>query len=1022
MRRWQLPAGVCVAACLMSCSAALRPSPLPQQAAASRAARLEESDRLKKDFDRLLDAGDLESATKVARQNLALREQLFDADSRSIADALQNMALVLTFQRLDQEAEADYRRALRLFDVPHQGEAGPEVLPDVLRGLCLLLYWQGHYDEAQHHCERAVDLTEKSGDEKQLARSLAFLAEVYRYKGDYAAARPLSDRAVSIAERVYSPSWDLANILNNQALLADLVDDFAAARDLYGRVLKIEAQWPDHPNTASTLGNLGVVLEAQGEFEQARQYYERALRIRRKALAADHPQILESLSYLAHLAANQGDFSSAEALYQQVLDARLRAPGPPNPDLADAYGDVASMAVERGDLARGKDLSERALAIERPSGTRGLATTLLNYAVMLGTGGEYAQAETVFAEAQSLLEKQGGAETARVAGLRHHRAALYVREGKLEAAETDEREVLRIREAVLGPDHPDVARSLHELARIELRRAAVMPGTSSEKAPGFTTVLGQLLKSAVILDRYMARILPSLSSEEQRLAVAEDVPAIQSSILSVAQSGPGLVEGYGLILQWKGLLLDFLRWQSLLSSLRHAELTETVDRLQGTRSQLAGVYHKAGSLPPVEWQRQLEVLTRQAEALERELAQRGATDSRDRPLPITLADLQAVLHTGEWFADCYRYRQFAGGKDEPERYVVILTSSRSSPRRVDLGDAALLGGAVEEWRLAVLSQSVQVEEAWRKLQSLLWKPLLSALPRGAGVILVSPDSKLLPTGNPPRTMTVNQIDSARALVRLRHQASRAPAHGSTPPRWLLMGDVDFNVGGASKTPVRHYESLPGAADEVADLEKLGTGEGLTADVLTGRQATKQELITRLSLAAYAHLATHGIFMPQFAAAQDRPSGKHPEGYRFRNPLVESGLALVGVNFRDESSTEEPGILTAQEIVGLDLRRSRLITLSACDTARGEALIGQGVWGLRGALTTAGAHSVLLALWPVPDDATHLFMHQFYLNLFGKHLSQVEALVRAQTAVREDPSANFANPYFWAAWILVGVDD
>src|SRR5436305_9962822 len=138
MRKYQMPAGICFAACLLSCSAAPRPTAPPPSSPVSRAARLEKSDRLQKDFERLLDTGDLETATKIARQNLALREQLFDPESRSIAEALQSLALVLTFQRVDQEAEADYRRALRLFDTPHQGEAGPEVLPDVLRGLCLL--------------------------------------------------------------------------------------------------------------------------------------------------------------------------------------------------------------------------------------------------------------------------------------------------------------------------------------------------------------------------------------------------------------------------------------------------------------------------------------------------------------------------------------------------------------------------------------------------------------------------------------------------------------------------------------------------------------------------------------------------------------------------------------------------------------------------------------------------------------------------------------------------------------------
>ena len=137
----------------------------------------------------------------------------------------------------------------------------------------------------------------------------------------------------------------------------------------------------------------------------------------------------------------------------------------------------------------------------------------------------------------------------------------------------------------------------------------------------------------------------------------------------------------------------------------------------------------------------------------------------------------------------------------------------------------------------------------------------------------------------------------------------------------------------------------------------------------------------------------------------------------RNPLVESGIAIAGANVRDTSGFSSLGLLTAEELVGLDLSRCSLITLSSCDSALGTQISGQGVMGLRSAILGAGARSMLMALWEVPDDATTRIMTLFYTNLWNANLSKAEALARAQKQMQADP--NFAAPINWAGWVLAG---
>jgi CHAT domain-containing protein len=88
----------------------------------------------------------------------------------------------------------------------------------------------------------------------------------------------------------------------------------------------------------------------------------------------------------------------------------------------------------------------------------------------------------------------------------------------------------------------------------------------------------------------------------------------------------------------------------------------------------------------------------------------------------------------------------------------------------------------------------------------------------------------------------------------------------------------------------------------------------------------------------------------------------------------------------------------QDIAGLDLRSNQLTVLSACDTARGDIKIGEGVFGLRRAFAIAGTKTLIMSLWKVPDRATALLMERFFDN-YRDGMEPVEALQNAQDYIR-----------------------
>ena len=134
--------------------------------------------------------------------------------------------------------------------------------------------------------------------------------------------------------------------------------------------------------------------------------------------------------------------------------------------------------------------------------------------------------------------------------------------------------------------------------------------------------------------------------------------------------------------------------------------------------------------------------------------------------------------------------------------------------------------------------------------------------------------------------------------------------------------------------------------------------------------------------------------------------------------------LAGVNQLDVQSKDD-GFLNALEVSTLDWNGIELVTISGCESGRGDFRFGEGVYGLKRSIAVAGARSSLLALWEVNDEATSVFMQTFYKRL-SNGASKADALALTQRDFRNGliKSSNPTNfdwkkPYFWAAFQLSG---
>lgn len=233
-----------------------------------------------------------------------------------------------------------------------------------------------------------------------------------------------------------------------------------------------------------------------------------------------------------------------------------------------------------------------------------------------------------------------------------------------------------------------------------------------------------------------------------------------------------------------------------------------------------------------------------------------------------------------------------------------------------------------------------------------------------------------------------RLDDGAALVqrhRIRYVDGLAPAAASDPStaasnEALIVADPLF----ASTVPTAAPAALPETRREAESAAAALRRAGFEPRVVLGAEATPAALLYSSRSPAVLHVATHGfIYGPNSWQAGDGRSTR----VSVLVPGMMSGLILAP--HRDKS------IVYASQLATMDLRGTRLLVLSACDTGNGAIDVGEGLAGLRRAALIAGAGNVITSLWAVPSSQTAQLMSRFY-DLLAAGEAPVQALQSAKT--------------------------
>ena len=457
-------------------------------------------------------------------------------------------------------------------------------------------------------------------------------------------------------------------------------------------------------------------------------------------------------------------------------------------------------------------------------------------------------------------------------------------------------------------------------------------------------------------------------------------------------------------------------------------------------------------------------LDRQIKTLEAKLSSRSA-EFAQTTTPVTIEQVQQAIPANGAVVEFIQYRPFDAKEQtysEP-RYAVYALMPNGEMQWQDLGEAAPIDAKIAEFRslldkapvtttdpdtkpqedpylqrgLGVVgnkdSIEAKVKQAARELDKLLMQPV-RAMTGDATHLLLSPDSQLntLPfaalvdedDNYLVQNYLITYLTSGRDLLRLKLNQDQP----TTEP--LVLANPTYSAEGtASKensdkrgrrsaelSTLNNFQPLKATEIEGAAIKKLIPESKL----LTEAAASENNLKNKQNQnPEFLHLATHGFFLapeevPEPSPRNSNPIDNQPVFSTAENPLLRSGLALAGFNQR-KSGTED-GVLTALEVTGLNLRGTKLVVTSACETGLGDVQAGEGIYGLRRAFTLAGAQSQLMSLWKVSDDGTKDLMVEYYTRIQNGE-ARGEALRQVQLEMLESEDRN--HPFYWAAFIPSG---
>lgn len=914
----------------------------------------------------------------------------------------------------------------------------------ILNGLATVYSQMDDFRNALPLYEEAAEITGRVFGEThaEYAYALHNLATACTLLGDFTKAEPLHKKALEIKRTtVAEKDPSLVIFLNNLGRCYKEIGELSRALPLYEEALEItKMRVIENPlDHALTLNNIGMLYARIGDLSKAEPLFEDALQITRN-VAGQTYLILLRLNNLAGLYVFKQEYPKAEALFEEALEVARKTVGEESAQYALVMHNLGGMYNEMNNFTEAKLKMDRALEIRsRVHGKESAlyASTLSNLGLTYWYAGDYEKAESLQQEALEITRKAvGDKHPANLFSL-YNLAHLYTSTNRHREAMNLLKETVTIQNLMIGQ---------------------VFAIGSEQQRRNFIKAL------QTFLDTFLSVLLRHFSFSPEDIAEALDFVLVRKALgdeAIKAQRG-AILSGKYPLLEDKLKELDVLRMQIAKKEMNGPgnevidAYNQTLEDWKQTKEKLES--HLATQIPEIRLGRELNNANHVIVA---------------ENLPEGSVLLEFIRFN---FANFEAGQTKHDLKWTPPRYLafILLSNNSNNVEMIDLGEAELIDDMINKYRTWITSKNPETEQSelpqqssrtnsnssildgeGEKLRSAIFDPLVARLPQGTSRLVIAPDGdicklpfEVLPSSDRVHHLIdkfdINYLTTGRDVLRFNFFTSQGLK--SNP---LVAADPDYNLGIAKSE-----------ADLIADVEQAGlireselknTLEPF--DRLTGTREEGQEIAALLNVKpllyeqvleneikacrspSVLHIATHGFFLPDKSygpnkddihllqdGAADQNSNDMTSTLssgHLVNPMLRSGLALAGANTWLQNGKlpekADDGFLTAEDVTTMDLLNTELVVLSACETGLGDILTGEGVFGLRRAFVLAGAQTLVMSLWQVPDEQTTELMVKFY-NLLLSGKSRSESLRKAQIEMKN----KFPDPYYWGAFICQGI--
>ena len=872
----------------------------------------------------------------------------------------------------------------------------------------------GDYKQAIEFHQQALSIAKEIGDKHSEGIAYTNIGSVYSYLADYEEAIKFSQQAVSVAKEVEDKDLE-GKAYINLGKAHHFLGDYKKAIEFNQQSLSIAKEIGDKSLEGKACTNLGCAYVCLGDYKEAITFHQQSLSIAKemgnKGLESKaHTNLGSAYQYLA-------DYKKAIQSHQESLSIAKEIGDKHSEGIA--YTNIGSVYYSLGDYKQAIEFNQQALSIAKDIGDKGSkGEAYTNLGIAYGCLGDYKQAKyfhkRALNTAREIRNKGSECKAYNNLGIVHRYLANYQ-----EAIESH-KESLRIAKEIgdkntVGKAYTNIGSAYYSLCDYKNAKdyhEQALRVTEEINDKGSEAIAYTNLGCAY---RSLGDHKKAINCHQQSLSIAKEIGDKDSEQNAYSNLGHSfqvlhdfrkaeeyfqfsikVFEEMRFLLQekdeWKISFRDKLKIYSYLwiNQLRQRKPEEALLTAERGRAQaLADLMESQYGVK--------SALLASKEQMERITNISSLISSTTTFLAEAFQSVHFwVLHKGQKWQ--YMQKEIRDTlKDMTDKaYEQILATNPTAKEEIE--DRSL--DDPENERNEDLSNSGTDEkeftssqaesDALRELYDVVIAPISHLIEDEELVIVPDGSSFLIPYAalldqNSRYLSETLRIRLAPSLTSLR-LLSACPAEGRHYTTDALLVGNPWTETVLIKG--QEVKQLKGAEEEVKMI-----GEILNVEPLTGKNATKDQVLSRLSSVSLVHIAAHGS--------------------------EERGEILLSPNLGDNKSKhpkQEDFLLTMTDVLNTKLE-AKLVVLSCCHSGRGN-IKAEGVVGIARAFLGAGARSVIASLWAINDKATLTFMRHFYKYLV-KGQSASKSLHAAMKMMRESENFNAVN--CWAPFMLIGDD-